>query len=189
MGSRTIADPELTAEARRALLLLARRALEAGVRGKPEPAVPVLPPLATRRGAFVTLLAGGKLRGCIGHIRGDRPVGHVVARMAIAVATEDPRFSPVETDELADVRIEISVLDDPAPLTPPDVGAVVVGRHGLMVRSGAAVGVLLPQIAVEHGWTAETFLNAACRKAGLAVDAWRHPGVDVLTFQADVFGE
>jgi AmmeMemoRadiSam system protein A len=189
VGSRTIADPELTAEARSALLVLARRALEAGVRGEPAPAVPSLPPLGARRGAFVTLHAGGKLRGCLGHIPCDRPVGHVVAGMASAAAREDPRFPPVGTGELAGVRIEISVLGEPALLAPPRPAGVVVGRDGLMVRCGEALGVLLPQVAAEHGWTAETFLEAACRKAGLAADAWRQAGVDVLTFQADVFGE
>ena len=169
--------------------MLARRALEAGVRGESAPAVPSLAPLRARRGAFVTLLAGGKLRGCLGHIPSDRPVGHVVAGMAGAVACEDPRFPPVAAGELAGVRIEISVLGETAVLAPPRPVGIVVGRDGLMVRWGGALGVLLPQVAVEHGWTAEAFLNATCRKAGLAADAWHEPGVDVLTFQADVFGE
>jgi uncharacterized protein (TIGR00296 family) len=64
-----------------------------------------------------------------------------------------------------------------------------VGRDGLVVRRGAKIGVLLPQVAVEHRWGPEAFLAAACRKAGLAPEAWQEDRTEVLTFQADVFGE
>jgi AMMECR1 domain-containing protein len=58
-----------------------------------------------------------------------------------------------------------------------------------MVRRGAKVGVLLPQVAAEHGWGPEAFLAAACHKAGLAPEAWQEGTTEVFTFQADVFGE
>ena len=49
--------------------------------------------------------------------------------------------------------------------------------------------VLLPQVATEHGLAPDAFLAAACQKAGLGRHAWREPGTQVFTFQADVFGE
>ena len=57
-----------------------------------------------------------------------------------------------------------------------------------MRRQGAS-GLLLPQVASEQRWGPEAFLAAVCRKAGLAPDAWREPGTEVFTFQADVFAE
>jgi len=66
---------------------------------------------------------------------------------------------------------------------------VEVGRHGLLVADGGRRGVLLPQVAVEHGWDREAFLAHTCRKAGLAEDAWRGSTVEIRVFSATVFGE
>lgn len=113
----------------------------------------------------------------------------MVRSVAVSAALEDPRFPPVTPEELPDLRIEISALGEPSPLEPREPGRLVIGRDGLRVGRGSALGVLLPQVATEHGLGPEAFLVAACRKAGLAANAWREPGTEVLTFQADVFGE
>jgi uncharacterized protein (TIGR00296 family) len=90
---------------------------------------------------------------------------------------------------LPTLRIEISVLQAPVRVERPEAARVVIGRDGLLVRRGGAVGLLLPQVAVEHQLGPEAFLAAACRKAGLPPEIWREPGTEVFTFQADVFGE
>jgi AmmeMemoRadiSam system protein A len=153
--------------------------------------VPDVPGARVRRGAFVTLEEKGdrSLRGCIGRVAGDRPLGEVVRGVAVSAALDDPRFPAVAPGELSDLRIEISVLSEPAPLDPRGPEGLVIGRDGLLVRRGRALGVLLPQVATEQGLDPEAFLAAACRKAGLAPNAWREPGTRVLTFHADVFGE
>ena len=61
-------------------------------------------------GAFVTLHKKGALRGCIGNIIGQKPLYITIRDMAIESAFSDPRFSPVSSDEISDVDIEISVL-------------------------------------------------------------------------------
>ncbi len=141
------------------------------------------------RGAFVTLWRRDVLRGCIGHVPADRALGVVVRDMTVAAARDDPRFPPVAVGEVAELRLEISVLTEPAPLAPVDPCRIVIGRDGLIVRRGRNLGLLLPQVAPEQHWGAETFLVATCQKAGLGPDAWRQPGTQVLVFQADVFGE
>ncbi len=172
-------------------MALARRAIAAALAGNPAPEVPDVPGARLHRGAFVTLeeKRDGALRGCIGRVAGDRPLGEVVRTVAVSAAVDDPRFPAVAPDELAELRIEISVLAEPSPLEPPDPGRLVIGRDGVLVRRGGALGVLLPQVATEHGWGPEALLAAASRKAGLGADAWREPGTQVFTFQADVFGE
>jgi AmmeMemoRadiSam system protein A len=187
--SRTIGDPELTPADRAALLALARSAIDAALGGRDAPPVPAVPAAALRRGAFVTLEEGAALRGCIGRVTADGPLGEVIRTVAVSAARDDPRFPPVEAGELSDLRIEISVLSLPVRVDPVDPGRVAVGRDGLLVRRGAAVGVLLPQVATELHLDASGFLAVACRKAGLAPGAWREPDVQVSTFQADVFGE
>ena len=137
----------------------------------------------------LTEAGSGELRGCIGHIAADLPLGEVVGRMAVAAGLEDPRFPPVTPEELAGLRIEISVLTEPVRLLRADPAAVVPGRDGLIVQAGSRQGLLLPQVALEYGWDAEAFLAATCRKAGLPANAWRAPGVAVFTFQAEIFAE
>lgn len=136
-------------------------------------------------GAFVTLTIGGNLRGCIGHIVGDRPLYETIGEMAEAAAFDDPRFPPLSRAEFEHVAIEISVL---SPLTPcPDPALVEVGRHGLLVRRGGRSGLLLPQVPVEWGWNRETFLDQTCRKAGMAPGCWRDPATALYWFEAEVF--
>jgi uncharacterized protein len=187
----TIEDPELTATDRAALLALARGAIEAALSGRAPPGLPGVPGAGLRRGAFVTLedRDGHDLRGCIGHITGDRPLGEVVRHVAVSAARSDPRFPPVQPDELARLRIEISVLTAPVPVEPSDRCRVVIGRDGVLVRRGRAQALLLPQVATEQGLGPEAFLNAVCHKAGLAPGSWREPDTYVFTFTADVFVE
>ena len=68
------------------------------------------------------------------------------------------------------------------------IADIEVGRHGLIVERGHRRGLLLPQVATERGWDAETFLAHTCLKAGLPEDAWRRGG-RVLVFEAQVFSE
>lgn len=129
------------------------------------------------------------LRGCIGHVSGDRPLGEIIRQVAVSAARSDPRFPPVELDELPALRIEISVLDEPVRVEIADLCRLVIGRDGVLVRRGRARAVLLPQVAVEHGFGPEAFLNAVCHKAGLPLGSWREPATRVFTFTADVFVE
>src|ERR1700693_1951001 len=79
----TIGDTELTATDRPALLTLARAAIAAALAGRSLPEVPDVPGANLRRPAFVTLeqKEGHDLRGCIGHIPGDRPLGEIVRQV------------------------------------------------------------------------------------------------------------
>src|SRR5687767_15981035 len=104
----TIAGPEhsLPAPDRRALLALARCAIEAALAGGPEPRIPDVPSARRWSGAFVSLHErGGELRGCVGHVQGDRPLGEVIRRVAVSAAQRDRRFARVTREELAELRI------------------------------------------------------------------------------------
>jgi len=141
--------------------------------------------LRERFGAFVTLSLHGRLRGCIGHIIGDKPLYLTISEMAEAAAFGDPRFPSLSSREFADVAIEISIL---SPLTPcPDPALVEVGRHGLLLRRGGHSGLLLPQVPVEWGWDRETFLDQTCHKAGLESGCWTDPDTALYWFEAEVF--
>jgi AmmeMemoRadiSam system protein A len=142
--------------------------------------------LARLAGAFVTLHYGGDVRGCIGHIEANEPIGLVVARCATAACSRDPRLPSVTDSELSQLEIEISVLGALERVL--DVSDIEVGRHGLVVERGWRRGLLLPQVAVEHHWDRVTFVEQTCIKAGLPKNGWRDNAA-VWRFEAEVFSE
>jgi len=179
-------DTVTSADDRRLLLRLAREALAAhvGVAAAHVPGPSAVP--ERRGGAFVTLTVDGELRGCIGHIEMNEPLGRVVPRCAVAAGSTDPRFPPITPTELEQIEIEISLLGPLEPVAGPD--DIEIGRHGLVVESGWHRGLLLPQVATERRWDAETFLAHTCHKAGLPRDAWKHRAA-LWRFEAEVFSE
>ena len=177
----------MTSDADRTLLLqLARDAIAAHVGAAPPPAPSLADVCARLGGAFVSLHNRGDLRGCIGHIEANEPLGRVVSRCAVAACSTDPRFPPVTASELPHLDIELSLLGPLEAIAGP--ADIAVGRHGLVVEIGWRRGLLLPQVATEWQWDAETFLAHTCRKAGLPNDAWRK-GAKMWRFEAEVCGE
>jgi AmmeMemoRadiSam system protein A len=179
----------LSEEEERELLRIARATLkEYLLSGRIPPGAPHRESLLAPAGVFVSLHEDGALRGCIGSTQETQPIFRAVQEMAIAAASRDPRFPPVRFDDLAGLDIEISVLGARARVT--GAGDVTVGEHGLMVFSPAGQrGLLLPQVATDQGWDAETFLARTCEKAGLPHDFWRRDDATVERFTAQVFGE
>lgn len=178
----------LTDNEKNFLLRLARQSLEAAVRPEAKKALEIpdaIPPgLDQAAGAFVTLHKRGHLRGCVGYVHALKPLYQTVMEAAAAAAVRDPRFPPVEPAELADLEVEISVLSPCQPVRPEEIQ---VGVHGLLITRNQARGLLLPQVAVEHHWSRERFLEETCRKAALPADAWRQ-GATIEAFTAEVFG-
>lgn len=177
----------LSAQEREQLLAIARAAVSAASLGiaPPSPPESLSAALQRRTGAFVTLRKGAALRGCIGRTDAQNRLVDVVTEMGRAAAVQDPRFSPVRPQEVADLRIEISVLGPSAPIDPADVE---VGRDGLIVEGFGRRGLLLPEVPVDQGWEREEFIAHTCRKAGLPADAVRH-GATLLAFQTEHFEE
>lgn len=171
------------------LLRIARATLQAyTASGGVPPGKPNRQSLLDNAGVFVTLRSReGALRGCIGTQDESTPLYRTIQDMAVAAASRDPRFDAVDASELDDLVIEISVLGERAAVR--DAHDVTVGTHGLAIRHAGRRGLLLPQVAEEHGWNAETFLERVCAKAGLPNDAWAARDAEVERFTAQVFEE
>jgi len=177
----------LSNEDRRRLLAIARQSIVVAVsHGRPPKSETAIGELAELRGAFVTLHCASRLRGCVGQPGAYDSLANTVARCAALAATEDNRFHPVTPGEISGIEIEISVLSPAEPIRPDQI---VLGIHGLMISSGSARGVLLPQVPIEHRLTREQFLAETCRKAGLPLDAWKSPGVEILGFTCEAFSD
>lgn len=180
----------LNAAERTELLRIARQTVAATAKGEAPPKVDAdqLPAALRAQGAcFVTLEKQKDLRGCIGNMIADGPLYEAVVRNAVSAAREDPRFPPVRPDEVDQLHIEVSYLTPMKRVKNAD--EIVVGRHGLLMSLGGRRGVLLPQVAYERGWLREEFLAETCHKAGLPADAWKKPGAEISSFEAEVFSE
>lgn len=186
---------QLTAQEGAALVHAARRSILDAYAQKETPAPAGAGVFGEMRGVFVTLQTHPKeeLRGCIGFVRSERPLGQAVVSAARLAAFEDGRFEPVRKSELESCVIEISVLSVPEPVKASDAAgrlkAVRIGTDGLIIQYGRAGGLLLPQVAIEWNFTPQTFLEAVCEKAGLPKDMWKSPSAKLWTFEAQVFGE
>jgi len=173
-------------EERAAALALVRQSVEALVREGRRLEPPEGHPLSSRRSsAFVTLSAGGRLRGCIGLLEPVGSLDRTLIHCALAAASEDRRFQPVSAAELPDLRYEVSIL---SPLLPaPSLGAIEIGRDGVLIQARGRQGLLLPQVPVAQGWDRETYLENLCRKAGLPREALEWPDSRIWVFTAEVF--
>lgn len=143
--------------------------------GLPAPAYAAAPFLDEPGASFVTLHKGGALRGCIGSLRAQRPLGEDVAHNARAAAFADPRFAPLARSEFDAIRIEVSLLTEPVPLEAPGERELLalLRPHvdGVVLEFGEQRSTFLPQV-----WQtlpdARRFLAQLKRKAGLPADFW-----------------
>jgi uncharacterized protein (TIGR00296 family) len=150
-----------------------------------------------KAGVFVTLnyLTRNNeehLRGCIGFPLPEKTIRQSVVEAAIAAATEDPRFPPVDLPELDSMIFEVSVLTPPEEIkNRPDSykNEIKIGRDGLILRWRYGSGLLLPQVPVELKWNVDEYLSNICYKAGAPSDAWLDPASKLYKFQAIVFKE
>ena len=180
---------KLSEKEKSVLLDIARKAINSYVMSSKIPEIDkskLTPTLNLNVGAFVTLHNNGKLRGCIGQFMPTRPLFKVVQEMAIAAATNDNRFLPVNVDEIGDVDIEISVLTPLQKIS--SIDEIEIGRDGIYIKKAYNSGTLLPQVAVENGWTKEQFLEYCSKyKAGIGAEGWKE--ADLFIYQAILFEE
>lgn len=186
----------LTKEEGRLAVVLAREAIESylkeGRRIEPSGLPKVF---EEKRGVFVTLHRvgdGKELRGCIGFPYPIHPLKEAIVEAAISAAISDPRFPPVSASELEHIVVELTVLTEPTPVrcSPRELPEhIEIGKHGLMVRYGPHQGLLLPQVAPEHGMDEVEFLCHTCLKAGLSPDMWLDERTEVCTFEGQIFEE
>jgi AmmeMemoRadiSam system protein A len=187
--------PALSASQRQFLLQLARRTIEAVVRGQPliEPDPQDLePPLLAYHACFVTLEKPTGLRGCIGHLIPHEPLFQALMHSARQAALTDPRFSRVQPDELGDIRIEISVLSPLIPLAfksvPDLLRQVVPSRHGVVLRFGDQTCTFLPQVWEQIPEKAD-FLDRLAQKGGWDPSSWRDPRAQLSIYEVASFHE
>lgn len=186
--------PDLGPDEQIRLLGLARESIAQGLlSGQPRicPARDFTGALAQPGASFVTLRRRGELRGCVGSLEAARPLAQDVATAAFNAAFRDRRFPRLSESELAEVRIEISVLSPMVPLRVRDQDELLRRLRplidGLLLEEGPARATFLPKV-----WEQITepmdFVTALKSKAGLPADYWS-PTMNLYRYQAVSFGE
>lgn len=185
---------KLTKEEGEYLLSVARKTIEARLFKKevsPEKGLESTKFL-DKRGTFVTLTTDGNLRGCIGHIIPQESLIDGIRENAINAAFKDPRFPPLSKGEWDKLKVEISILTEPAPLKYKDAEDLLMklkpGVDGLIIEKGYQSATFLPQV-----WDQlpekEEFLGHLCMKAGLSANEWKKGTLTVYTYQVQAFEE
>ncbi len=122
----------------------------------------------------------------MGSLYPEKPLYEEVCEVAFSSAFRDPRFPPLQEEELSELEIEISLL---SPLKKVTIEEIEVGKHGLFIKKGFNRGLLLPQVALEYKWDRQTFLKKTCLKAGLQEDCYLDSETEIYVFTAEVFRE
>ena len=168
----------LPADACTALTDLARESIDHGAdNGEPLPvrASDFPDVLQQKRASFVAIRTQGKLRGCVGTLYPTRSLAVDVAYNAYRSAFKDPRFSPVTSDQVCQLDLQISVLSSPV-VAESESEAEVLSRvrpgiDGLILKEGAQCAILLPTVWGDVPEPAE-FLRLLKLKAGLPPNYW-----------------
>jgi len=151
--------------------------------------------LKLKRGVFVTLYKKEKdeeaLRGCIGLPYPTQSLIQNLREAAIG-ATQDPRFEKLKEEELEDLVIEISVLNEPKKIEvkKPEqcLSKIECHKDGLIIKKGLRSGLFLPQVWEQLPDKREFLLNL-CLKAGLSPHEWKSDGTILYKFQVEVIRE
>jgi len=161
------------------LVKLAHEAIDAYVKeGRIMQPPPVLTPeMKEKAGVFVSIHKSGELRGCIGTFEPSRPsVAEEIIVNAISAAVRDPRFEPVQEEELKDLDISVDVLTPPEPIESKE--QLNPKKYGAIVQRGARRGLLLPDL--EGVDTAEQQIDICRLKADIM------PGEKVRLYRFEV---
>lgn len=166
------------------LLKLARESIANRFENKKTP-IDALKSLLEKRGVFVTLTMDGRLRGCIGYLDAFKPLAEAVAENAANAAFRDPRFEPLGKEEIAKVKIEISVLTTPKKVS----GHEKIRRgDGVIFELHSRSSTFLPQVWEELP-EKEEFLSCLAAKAGFPSDAWKNRDAKFETYCVEKFSE
>jgi len=183
----------LNKEHRQRLLDLAKNSIRQGLQtGRPIKIDLIDYPreLTEPRATFVTLEINHQLRGCIGMLEAVRPLAEDIAENAYAAAFKDPRFPPLEADELDNLDIHLSILTPAEPVTFSSEQDLLAqlrpGIDGLILEEGRRRGTFLPSVW-EQLPEPEQFLRHLKQKAGLPADYWSK-NIRIYRYQAEIIG-
>jgi len=179
-----------TEQQRKTLLTIARSSIDEALGGPPVE-LPREAWLDVNAATFVTIFRQGQLHGCIGNIDPVRSLGEDIKRNAVAAALHDPRATPIDRLQLAELRVEISRLSPLIPIEFDDerdaLSKIRVGQDGIVIDYRGRRATFLPQVWRSFD-SAASFIRELKRKAGLAADFW-HPDLKLYRYSSEKWME
>lgn len=165
---------ELNKERIEILLKIAKESIQEAVTGEKiinkNKLIEKFPWLQEKGAVFVTINKEHHLRGCIGSIIAHRTLLEDLIENAKSAALRDPRFKPLQREELQDIEIEISILTPPKELPYKDSAdlkqKIKKGRDGVIISYNGYQATYLPSVW-EQLDSFERFFTTLCQKAGL----------------------
>ena len=119
-------------------------------------------------GLFVSIKKNGVIRGCIGTVEGDEKEAcyKQLAYYALQAAYKDPRFDPINVEEIQMITLHVELLSKLIPIVHPIDHDVK--KYGIYICGKDTSGVLLPNVAGVDNPVDQ--LRIVLHKAGLSVD-------------------
>lgn len=170
----------------RDLLKVARSSIKDYL-GLPSDTIEIKEDWLIKRATFVTLEKNGKLRGCIGSLEARRPLHEDIKENAISAGFRDPRFFPLQEDEIEKIKIEISILTPLKEITFKSedeiLKKIIPFKMGLLLEYGYNRGTFLPQVW-EYYPEPGDFFNHLKQKAGLRTDFY-NDGMKLYSYEVE----
>lgn len=149
---------------------LARESLENHILGKGPVVYSARHPVEMvqrKAGVFVSLKIDGHLRGCIGTIAPTKDtIFDEIIDNALKAGLEDPRFLPVNKEELPEIEYSVDVLGQPERIQSKN--DLDPREYGVIVEKGTRRGLLLPDL--EGVDDVEEQIRIALQKANISQD-------------------
>ena len=134
------------------------------------------PRLHRHEATFVTLKNNGKLRGCIGTLQAKRTLLDDVVFNAFAAAFCDPRFRAVDSNDVDNLQISVSLLGPRAAMSVRSEAELIrqlnVGIDGLILEEDGGISATFLPAVWESLPRPEDFVIQLKRKAGIRDAYW-----------------
>jgi len=140
-----------------------------------------------KKACFVTLTKKGELRGCIGNLEARQKLWKEVQEQIINSAFNDFRFEPLKKEELKEIKIEISVLNESKKLKfvdEEDLLNKIDSKMGLIIKKGYSTATFLPQVWKQNP-NKKKFLEQLCLKAGINKNCWKEKDIELYYYSVN----
>ncbi len=103
--------------------------------------IPETPSFFGELGIFITIVNKGKVRGCFGAFRHKyTQLASVIEEYVRGALRNDPRYPPLEIEELKTAYFILTIADSPVPVV--DTDSIALGRFGVFLGKENGQGVV-----------------------------------------------
>lgn len=140
-----------------------------------------------KQACFITILqkSNNELRGCIGSIYPKQELYKDVIDNTLNATFRDPRFLPLEKEDLSKIKIKISILSIPKKIDYKNENDLKkkINHKGVILKKGIYSATFLPDVWHELS-DPDSFLEHLSMKAGLSITSWKN--AEYLIYESEI---